>query len=99
MARKRKGGRQPLKLWRKRFGRLKVLAKAVRSPDDRDRHTLWVCRCDCGMLIKSGGSDLKLGMVKSCGCFRDEKIALIGRLNRGVPVAQREHVTYEQIYI
>lgn len=36
------------------------------------RRTRWSCRCDCGVEKVVRGQDLVNGLIKSCGCFRDE---------------------------
>lgn len=32
--------------------------------------TRWLCRCDCGEMVASHGSDLRLGKARSCGCVQ-----------------------------
>lgn len=58
-----------------RFGRL--LVEKLASARDRRGERRWVCLCDCGRRVECSGSNLK-GM-KSCGCFRRELMAEIGR--------------------
>lgn len=38
---------------------------------------LWRCKCDCGNETVQLVKCLRSGNVKSCGCLRDEKIALV----------------------
>ncbi len=60
-----------------KFGRLEVLSKAdpYIYPNGKKR-TRWLCRCDCGNIIKAEHTNLKSGNTKSCGCFhRDQIIA------------------------
>ena len=61
-----------------RFGRLTVVC----STKKRKRiggHVIWLCRCDCGNLITVIGSHLINGGVKSCGCFRKDKMTILGQ--------------------
>lgn len=51
-----------------RFGRLVVTS--VRG----GKHTVATCRCDCGTTKDVRASLLRDGQVKSCGCFRSERI-------------------------
>lgn len=52
-----------------RFGQLEVISQAGVA---KDRHILWLCRCDCGNEIICGGNVLKSGNTRSCGCFQKE---------------------------
>ena len=55
----------------RRFGKLTVLEKAGRQGTSQ----LWLCRCDCGNLIKIRSHGLvRLGR-DSCGCKTSEKIS------------------------
>ena len=47
-----------------KYGRLTVLKRAS-STDGRGH---WLCRCDCGNILKVTISNLNNGLVKSCGC-------------------------------
>lgn len=53
-----------------RFGRLTVIERAE---SDKWGVARWRCKCDCGRMIKTRGSDLRDGKTKSCGCFRNER--------------------------
>ena len=53
------------------FGRLWVIAK---EPSDKNGHSMWRCRCECGNEISVLGTNLKRGFTKSCGCFRLETV-------------------------
>ena len=64
-----------------RVGRLVVLEKdPVRacSPNGT-KHTRWRCRCDCGNETTVFRSQLTNGRTKSCGCWRRELMASLGR--------------------
>ena len=53
-----------------RFGRLVVLREAGR----RNGSVLWECICDCGNITYVTSSDLRYGSVKSCGCYKIDKL-------------------------
>lgn len=53
----------------KSFGRLTVL---IQKGEDKTRHLLWICRCECGKKIFAGGGNLNKGTTQSCGCLRSE---------------------------
>lgn len=55
----------------RRFGRLVVL-----GPDGTNHHgsARWRCRCDCGQCRVVVGRYLREGSVRSCGCYRRERI-------------------------
>lgn len=61
----------------KRFGRLTVVSL------DRieNRHTVWLCKCDCGKENIVSISGLIGGTIQSCGCLKQEAMAEIGRRN------------------
>lgn len=51
-----------------RFGKLIVIERA----ENRNKHTMWKCECDCGAITLVGANELKEGITKSCGCLRFE---------------------------
>lgn len=53
-----------------KFGRLELVQKT----DDKTRNRIWVCKCDCGSVIKVPTSHLSDGHTKSCGCYKNEVI-------------------------
>jgi hypothetical protein len=55
------------------FGRLTVIGNAPNyvSPGGQ-RHSQWLCRCECGIEKILKGSDLRSGAIKSCGCWNSE---------------------------
>lgn len=59
-----------------RIGRLLVIEETTK---DKYSHTRWLCKCDCGNTTLFTTSDLCRGKVKSCGCYRNERI---GESNR-----------------
>lgn len=48
----------------------------------------WYCRCECGSFRVNTASCLNRGIVKSCGCFRNEnnRIAACGKKTHGATV-------------
>lgn len=64
-----------------RYGRLLVMSQAA----SRAGYARWNCRCDCGCEKIVVGSHLVTGRVVSCGCYRNEKIAEVGRGHRKPP--------------
>ena len=58
----------------KKFNRLTTLNK-VKAHNKSS--SFWLCRCDCGKIVEVSLSHLKNGHTKSCGCYRNEKIALV----------------------
>jgi hypothetical protein len=56
-----------------RFGRLVVL-KLDHIEKGKDRHSCWLCKCDCGNKKVINKTSLIGGKTKSCGCLRDEAL-------------------------
>lgn len=54
-----------------RFERLIVIARAGSTKAGLAR---WLCRCDCGQEKIVTNSNLRLGHVKSCGCYNRELV-------------------------
>jgi hypothetical protein len=59
-----------------RFKRLSVLAF---DHVDGNRHTHWLCRCDCGTEITARTTDLRSGNSASCGCLRRDVGKVVNR--------------------
>lgn len=56
-----------------RFGRLLVVCRAGQSQTPNGTSVIWwLCKCDCGNLVKIRGSNLRAGNTVSCGCYRAE---------------------------
>lgn len=51
-----------------RFGRLVVLKKAGAN----NNRSVWLCKCDCGKVVKVKLRDLVQGDTKSCGCYSSD---------------------------
>jgi len=63
------------------YGRLTVIGL---SKNRRRGRLVWHCRCFCGGTNDVEGSDLRKGVVKSCGCGRNlylKKMSFYGRKN------------------
>lgn len=59
----------------KRFGRLVAIEP---TKERKDRRVIWVCKCDCGNVVKVSSHSLIGGSTKSCGCFsRSEWMKLV----------------------
>lgn len=56
----------------KRYGKLTVLKLGKRKPKTGN-HAYWLCRCDCGNVKEILDSNLKHGLIKSCGCLLRSK--------------------------
>jgi hypothetical protein len=56
-----------------RFGRLIVVELRGVA---KTRHSLWLCRCDCGREVVARKVNLRTGNTSSCGCFRVEVTTL-----------------------
>lgn len=53
------------------FGRLTVIKRA----ENRGKIVYWLCRCECGNEVEVRGNHLKDGKIKSCGCWRKERMS------------------------
>ena len=51
-----------------RFNRLTVLKQDI----SKNRHSYWICQCECGNIVSISGGHLKDGSIKSCGCLRSK---------------------------
>lgn len=60
----------------RRFGRLVAL-------EDVGDPIHWRCRCDCGRESLPRKSDLRSGLSRSCGCYRDERRSETKRTHGG----------------
>lgn len=60
----------------RKFNRLKVLGFSHRN---KQRNSMWICKCECGSKIIARGSDLLNGHSTSCGCI---KKSLLSKLRK-----------------
>ena len=58
------------------FDRWTVLQRTEDYPGGQAR---WLCRCQCGTERVVSGNNLRRGISKSCGCYRDEQASLNNR--------------------
>lgn len=60
----------------KHFGRLTVVSRAENyiTPSGQ-KHSCWLCKCDCGNEKIVRSSYLKNGTTKSCGCLHREMVS------------------------
>jgi len=58
------------------YGRITVLKPY--GSDSKGQMT-WVCECECGERIVRKGCTLRLGKIKSCGCWKKEFAASINK--------------------
>lgn len=65
----------------RRFGRLTVIEEAGRS---KDRHVLWLCKCDCGNKCIVPSNSLKKGDTQSCGCLYKEQQKIPKSIKHGM---------------
>lgn len=54
-----------------RFGMLEVIAEG----DKVEYSTEWICKCDCGRIVKKLSCVLRRGKVTDCGCIKEAKKA------------------------
>jgi 5-methylcytosine-specific restriction endonuclease McrA len=64
--------RKAIDLTGKRFGFLEVIKRNGSEP--KRSGSLWLCKCDCGILTTTRSSFLRRGVTKSCGCYRDKHL-------------------------
>lgn len=55
----------------KRYGRLLVLKRDI-TRQSKNRHTFWICECDCKKIVSIDETSLEKGDTKSCGCLNKE---------------------------
>jgi len=63
----------------KRFGKTTALSPTNKRKGGK---VVWLCKCDCGKLHESIGSDLTNGSTKSCGCFKSD-FCKLGKIKHG----------------
>ena len=63
-----------------RFGRLVVNSRA---DNGKNKHSKWLCRCDCGCEAVVYASSLVSGHTESCGCLRAEIASVINITHGG----------------
>lgn len=69
----------PLDLVGDSYHRLTVLRKLKKRTAEG---VVWLCRCDCGRLVKVCTSKLRSGNTKSCGCLQRDIARSTGHANK-----------------
>lgn len=64
----------------KRYSRLIVISRDV---DSIRKAFFWNCLCDCGKKKSIQGSNMRRGLIKSCGCLRKEYYKKL--IGHGIP--------------
>lgn len=62
-------GNRPKNISGQRFGLLTAIS-IVENRNTADRHTLWLCVCDCGSTTIASGRYLRARKIISCGCAK-----------------------------
>jgi len=62
-----------------KYNRLTVVSHA----GTHDKKAMWNCVCDCGKTKVVSGTHLRTNHVQSCGCYRTEMVAKLGKSNKG----------------
>lgn len=57
-------------LTNKTFGRLTVISRAENNSLGQAR---WLCKCSCGKTKEVLGSNLRRGLIVSCGCYKNSQ--------------------------
>ncbi|MDR1641590.1 MAG: hypothetical protein LBC41_10510 [Clostridiales bacterium] len=57
-----------------KFGRLTVTSRLEKIPGKN--YTRYRCRCECGKEVDVLGHNLRNGGVKSCGCYKKERVRI-----------------------
>lgn len=60
-------------LTNQRFGKLTALYP---TEERKNNSVVWICKCDCGNIIKATSTNLSRGDINSCGCLKESKGAL-----------------------
>lgn len=64
-------------LTEQRFGKLVVIKRVP----NKNKRTMWLCKCDCGNEVEVRSDQLRGGITKSCGCLHMEQVKSIGKNN------------------
>lgn len=54
-----------------RFGKLVALSPIYSG--SKDKHTKWLCKCDCGNTLEVDLGNLRRGLSQSCGCTQSKE--------------------------
>ena len=64
-----------------RFGRLVALAPTSRRTSGNN--IMWECKCDCGNTAYFGSGHLRSGKIKSCGCWKKDRMSNLNKTHGG----------------
>lgn len=67
----------------KKFGRLTPIERIVNKQNHTNKQTKWLCKCDCGKIVKVQIGNLVNGSSASCGCYRKEIISKMATMHCG----------------
>ena len=71
--------RQAKDLTNRRFGKLKILSRAVSNAYSSGyKETMWLCKCDCGKETTVRAKCLVKRSTQSCGCSQQNVIKFLG---------------------
>lgn len=56
-----------------KFGRLTVIEESAKRTSQGS--VMWTCSCQCGKVRDFSSIGLRIGVIQSCGCLRNEKAA------------------------
>lgn len=59
--------------------KINCLTVIKREGSDKNKHPRWLCRCKCGNEVIVAGSDLRQKRIKSCGCWRKERMSELNK--------------------
>ena len=65
------GGKNKIDLTGQRFGKLVALQPIYSK--EKDKHTKWICKCDCGNTVEVDMGNLRSGKSQSCGCVNSKQ--------------------------
>ena len=83
-----------------------LLVESECTSDDYSRQRMWVCRCDCGNIVKLMTSKLTCNLTISCGCHahtgkRLDRETIVKLFADGMPaadIARHLGCTYQGVY-
>lgn len=50
-----------------------TIEKVIREKRNGKNVTKWLCRCDCGNKCKENAYKIESGLIKSCGCLKENE--------------------------
>lgn len=66
----------------KRFGRLIVIRRTNDYVSPSGKHVVkWLCKCDCGNMVRTTRYQLKSGKTKSCGCYQKQMASYANKIH------------------